>query len=66
MEEFEKQLTKDELELLEKIKPDFRDLETDKLWEWLLDYEQENGINDIDIREDLQIIDDIIDILADY
>lgn len=66
MEEFEKALTKEQLELLESIKPDFRDMDTGDLWEWLLDYEQTHGINDIDIRPDLQMIDEIIDLTTDY
>lgn len=66
MREFISKLSKEQLELLEEINPDFDKLETDKLWEWLLEYQQTNGINDIDKREDLQIIDEIIDILADY
>lgn len=66
MKEFENELNNEQLELLENIKPDFRDMDFLDLYEWLEDYMQTNGINDIDNKPELWVIEEIIDILADY
>ncbi len=41
-------------------------MDTGDLWGWLIDYQGTHGINDIDIRPDLQMIDEIIDLTTKY
>lgn len=65
MEEFIKRLTIEQLEYLEEIKSDYREMETVDLYEYLTDYFQKEGLEDIDNNPKQLLLESIIDTIAE-
>ena len=58
-------LNEEQLEYLKEIKPDYEEMETVDLYEWLVSYFQEQGLENIDENENQLLLEEIIDIIAE-
>lgn len=58
-------LKEEQLKYLESIKSDFRNVPIEDLIDWLTDYLQEMGVEDIDNNKEAQFVENIIDDLCD-
>ena len=65
MELFISKLNDEQLRLLNEIKRDFREMETVDLYEFLTEYFQEQGLEDIDNNPRQLLLESIIDLLAE-
>lgn len=64
MDEFDK-LNEEQLQFLEKIRPDFRELPFEDFFEWLTYYFQEHGLDDIENNPEQLFLENIICDLCD-
>lgn len=58
-------LNEEQLKYLESIKSDFRNVPIEDLIDWLTDYLQKMGVEDIDNNKEAQFVENIIDDLCD-
>lgn len=58
-------LKEEQLKYLESIKSDFRNVPIEDLIDWLTDYLQKMGVEDIDNNKEAQFVENIIDDLCD-
>ncbi len=58
-------LNDEQLKYLESIKSDFRNVPIEDLIDWLTDYLQEIGVEDIDNNKEAQFLENIIDDLCE-
>lgn len=65
MQEFIDKLTLEQINYLEKIKKDFQEMTTEELDEWLSDYFQKQGLEDISNNKNQLILESILDVLGE-
>lgn len=65
MKQLEKKLNEEQLKYLKEIKPDFESIDTYELYEWLTDYFQNKGLEDIEGNPNQLLLEQIINIIAE-
>lgn len=65
MKEFVQKLTKEQFDFLKSIKQDFEEMNTVDLDEWLTNYFQEQGLEDIDNNPQQLLLESILDVLGE-
>ena len=65
MQEFIDRLTPEQINYLEKIKKDFREMATEDLDEWLTEYFQKQGLEDIDSNQNQLMLESILNVLGE-
>lgn len=64
MKEFIERLSEEQLAYLKSIKQDFEEMDTVDLDEWLTNYFQEQGLEDIDNDPQQLLLESILDVLG--
>lgn len=65
MKEFIERLSEEQLAYLKSIKQDFEEMDTVDLDEWLTNYFQEQGLEDIDNNPQQLLLESILDVLGE-